>query len=340
MNILFVSPVGWGALKQRHQGFAKELMGKGHQVFFLNPILSGGFSVTVHAESITTVTVKTPFKASSHPWLQKYAVKLALNMVLKRCHLKHEETVLWLAEPSCAAMTDYRWFRIIYDCCDLHGSFPGQKADVWLFYEKLISDRADCIIVSHPYIKQHFNESVCQKCVVIPNATSFTTSIRKGKPSENEPLKLLSSGAHYEWIDMTWLRMLAEQENLELHIAGNGRGREFEELLAMKNVIFHGALEQQDLLRIMAECHVGLVPFKNIELVKGVDPIKIYDYAATGLEIWAPDIEALHSNVYITHFVKNNKDVRLAISAYGAIKKPDLINKIPTWHNRLSNFTI
>lgn len=38
-------------------------------------------------------------------------------------------------------------------------------------------------------------------------------------------------------------------------------------------------------LYLMRSCHVGLLPFKDIALVYGVDPIKAYEYAACGLDI-------------------------------------------------------
>lgn len=342
-NILFVSPVKWSALKQRHQGFAIELAKAGNKVLFLNPFESNGFSLTVAEEykNIKIINVKVPFKASSFPLLQRFSVKSALFLILKKLGLNRSDFLLWLAEPCCAEMVEYKWKKIFYDCCDLHGAFPGQKFHVWQNYQENIAKKADLIMVSHKYLGEQFRENIQKKILLVPNATSYTTKPRIQKICFENKLKLLSSGAHYGWLDMDWLKMLADLENTELHIAGLGRGKAFKELISMKNVIFHGALEQDKLLELMHKCHVGLVPFKDIELIKGVDPIKVYDYASQGLEIWAPDIDSLKSNKYISLFLSDRIQAQTAV--YSLLKrmqtrfsyKLDSIS-LPTWSSRLS----
>ena len=123
-------------------------------------------------------------------------------------------------------------------------------------------------------------------------------------------------GAHYEWVDINWLKMIAGLDNVELHIAGKGRGAGFKQLISMKNVRFHGELDTYQLFELMKVCKVGLLAFKDIELIKGVDPIKVYDYAAAGLEIWAPDIKALYSNKYINTFIKDADSANKALNNF------------------------
>ena len=129
--------------------------------------------------------------------------------------------------------------------------------------------------------------------------------------------------------------MLTSIDNIELHIAGKGRGKAFNQLLKNQNVVFHGELNTDQLLKLMKECDVGLIPFKNIELIKGVDPIKAYDYRATGLKIWAPDIESLYSNKYIDSFIKDAEQAKEAIEKLKDTGFNEDIEKVPTWSERV-----
>lgn len=335
-KIIFVSPVDFDGLKQRHQGLAQELAKNNFQIYFVNRLRSNGFSciITKQAENLTILSLKIPFKAASYPFIQNFAVKIALKLIIKKLHIKTSDCILWLAEPSCAELTKEKWQKVIYDCCDLHGKFPNQRTKVWREYESIIADKSDFITISHPFIKEHFTKSQQNKCILLPNATFFPTDKKPYQKDCNSKIKLLSSGAHYEWVDIDWLEMLAKQDNIELHIAGKGRGKAFDQLLKNKNVIFHGELNSNQLLQLMKECSIGLIPFKNIELIKGVDPIKAYDYKATGLQIWAPDIEALYSNKYINSFIKDAEQAGKALEMQKDIGFNN-IEKIPTWSERV-----
>ena len=339
-RIIFISPVRFEDLRQRHQGLAIELSKNNYEIYYLNPIRSNGFSCKIinSYNNLKIVETKIPFKSVSHPIIQNIAVKLAFKLLKKKMHLNTETSILWLAEPSCAEITNYNWGKIVYDCCDLHGAFPNQNKKVWQHYESLITSKADLITISHPYLKEHLDNIFHKKCILVPNATSFDTEKSHASP-ENKTIKFLSSGAHYEWVDFDWLEMIASLNDVELHIAGKGRGKNFLHLISKSNVIFHGELDSNQLFQLMKKCDVGLIPFKNIDLIKGVDPIKAYDYAAVGMKIWAPDIESLHSNKYITSFITDSNAANKVIKR----TKTDYYNNrstqpVATWRDRDKDF--
>ena len=175
-NIIFVSPVDFNALKQRHQELALKLANNDYQIYYINPFRSNGFSckTTKFQQNLTIIDIKIPFKASSYPVIQNIAVKIALKLIKKKLHIKIFESLLWLAEPSYAELTSEKWQKIIYDCCDLHGNFPKQKYKTWQFYESKIAEKSDLITISHPFIKEHFEKTLQYKCLLLPNATSFS----------------------------------------------------------------------------------------------------------------------------------------------------------------------
>ena len=347
--MVFIAPVVFSRLQQRHQAFARELAALGYRVLFVEPFASPGWSAVVEkiAERLTVLKLRLPFKASSVPALQRIVYRLAAKMLKKQLDCRFSQAILWLAEPSAAALTEFSWKRIIYDRCDLHGSFPGQKNSVWRRYEAVIEENADLISVSHPFLAESI--SGCRdKVVLAPNACSEDFLARRRAVADNSqflsektgdtgqsPIRLVSSGAHYEWVDCDWLKMLACLDGIELHIAGTGRGKSFSELLQLPNVTNHGHLNHNDLMQLLVKCHIGLIPFRDLPLIKGVDPIKAYEYAACGLEVWAPDLTSLHNNQMIGRFVSTPSAAAGALNDYLSAPQP-FTGPIPIWKERLA----
>ncbi|MDD3001430.1 MAG: glycosyltransferase [Candidatus Riflebacteria bacterium] len=338
-----LSPVCFNGLWQRHQSFAAELAKRGHTVLFLEPFLTGGFGVKITEPkeflgNLKVLTVKVPFKASSFPALQKIAVKFAMMQVLTK--IKTKECLLWVAEPSMTEFAAVHWKQILYDRCDRHGFFPGQRASAWGKYEAYLYEKADFVSVSHPYLLKDI-PPIFGKTLIVKNAvsdkylndTNQKLKLKKTEDASIEPLELVSSGAHFEWTDFKWLEWLIKSETscrpIRLHIAGAGRGRDFEHLIKAPNVIFHNKLSHEKLFELLKTCDVGLVPFVDTELIRGVDPVKVYEYAACGLQVWAPDVPSLRENPYITHFVSNEK----ALPYFRSSSEYSV--SVPTWAERL-----
>ncbi len=338
LNILMLSPVNFDQLKQRHQSFAIELAKQGHSVTYVEPLQGSGLTVfsRQYMTNLKIVSVRLPFRCSTRPWLHGLLVRSALRMVMRNHRHKPGQTVLWISEPSMAEFCKSDWQSIIYDRCDLHGSFPGQKREIWKYYEELIFANADLVSVSHSHLLADLPEPLKNCSILAGNACSetFIDSMTTEKPA-TRPLKLISSGAHFDWIDCDWLQKFAQQPGIELHIAGSGRGSSFKKLIRSNGVVFHGQLTHENLAQLMRTCHIGLLPFKDIELVYGVDPIKAYEYAASGLKIWAPDIAPLRWNTLIDCFIGETADIGNLMSSF----KPPLprcqTRQIAVWGDRL-----
>lgn len=335
-HILMLAPVAFGQLKQRHQSFAQELAKAGYKVTYVEPLGSGGFKKVIcrHSNNLRIVKIILPIRCTAFPKLHALPVKLAMRMVLRQ-HPLPQESLLWLSEPAMAEFCSLNWQTILYDRCDLHGSFPGQKKMAWNYYENKIISKASLISVSHDFLRTSLATAAQKKCILAANACSdaFLTAPRNPKESTEAPLRLISSGAHFEWIDSAWLQKLVGRPGVELHIAGTGRGKDFTRLISSPGVFFHGQLEHPGLAKLMRTCHVGLLPFKDLELIYGVDPIKAYEYAACGLKIWAPDIAALKGNQLIDQFIATDCDLSRLLNAGDlSTARPRLI---ALWSDRL-----
>lgn len=336
-SVLFVSPVVFSALHQRHQSLANELAGRGWQVCFVDPLKTGGFSCTISraSENLRIARLRVPFKGNACPAIQAIAVKLSMLLLKASMALPGKNSLLWIAEPSLARLSCYNWPAIIYDRCDLHGSFPGQNRRVWQRYEDQLFDKATLISCSHQYLQQSLPENVLCKSVLAGNACGdiFFAEHKHGRPIGHR-LRLVSAGAHHEWVDSKWLANLCNHDDIELHLAGIGRGSDYRELCRHPRVTHHGELGRTELADLLKTCDIGLVAFKEIELIKGVDPVKVYEYAASGLEVWAPPVAGLRDNPLISRFIGGGRELAQAVDAFRS-RPVRSSGNIARWSDRL-----
>ncbi|OGK08182.1 MAG: hypothetical protein A2W80_11305 [Candidatus Riflebacteria bacterium GWC2_50_8] len=336
-RVLFVSPVAFSGLQQRHQSLAAELAKNDWQVNFVDPLQTGGLSCKTEqaTPNLEVVKIRVPFKGVKWPAIQTICAKFAMLLLGSKLALSRHNTLLWIAEPSLAWLSLYKWQAVVYDRCDLHGSFPGQQQLVWQKYEDILFKRATLVSCSHEYLQQSLPEHARIKSVLASNACAniFFSERLQQRPA-GRPLKMVSAGAHHEWVDSGWLAMMCDHDNVELHLAGTGRGGDYENLRRLPRVINHGKLDRPELARLLKACDIGLIAFKDIELIKGVDPVKAYEYAASGLEIWAPPIKALRGNQLISKYVGNSGERNQAVADFASLPLPPPAT-IARWSDRL-----
>ncbi|EKD83558.1 MAG: hypothetical protein ACD_39C00596G0001, partial [uncultured bacterium] len=210
-RVLFISPVAFSGLQQRHQSLAAEMAKGGWQVSFVDPLKTGGFSCSVNktAQNLAIIGLQVPFKGTAWPAIQKICAKFAMLLLRSKLASSDRATLLWISEPSLAWLSQYGWQTIIYDRCDLHGEFPGQNKWAWQKYENLLFEKATLISCSHEYLQQSLPENARSKSVLAGNACAdIFFAQRQSRQAKGSMLKLVSSGAHHEWVDSQWLAML------------------------------------------------------------------------------------------------------------------------------------
>ncbi|MBI3038891.1 hypothetical protein HYY75_07575 [bacterium] len=340
-RMLFVSPVPFDGLRQRHQAISEGLAREGIQIIFLDPIISPGFDIETCLINpmFQVVRVKLPFRATSFPFLQSIAVNLASIILEKKKLLKPQNDGLWISEPSLSAIANKKWQKIVYDRCDKHGSFPNQSKKPFEIYENLLFKKASITIASSMPLLQEALSRGAKRGFLIPNAAD-SKWIKAPSPDQFPPfppIKAISSGAHYEWIDWDWMFELLENRQIELHLVGTGRGKAFKALSNHPKVFFHGKVSHNNLLPIIDACHVGLVPFAKSPLTEAVDPIKVYEYAARGLDVWGTDLISFHSNPFVSRVIKNGNDASEALDyTYKRFSRKRRIHfEVPSWEDRI-----
>ena len=112
-------------------------------------------------------------------------------------------------------------------------------------------------------------------------------------------------GAVSDWFDIDLLYDAARKnENCIFEIYGSTSERSKSLGKIPKNVIFQGEVPYAKLPKIIARFSVAIIPFKNNDLSKSIDPVKVYEYLASGKPIvssYLPELKKFnHLDVCIT----------------------------------------
>ncbi len=333
--MLFAGAVPWAGLRQRHQALASGLADDGWDVTYLNPLQSGGWGAGLRdlGRRLRTLSIRVPFRAAGFPGLQAMAIRLAM-VHLAANGIRPSKTLLWVGDPALSSMTRFPWNSVVYDRCDRHGAFPGQRRQPWIVHERRLYRRADLVFASSPLLADEAAKAGATSVHLVPNAAdAHWLSPPPPKRPVGPPFRLVSAGAHYEWTDHAWLAALAGQPGVELHIAGPGRGQGWNDLLARPGLTWHGVLDHAALRELLDRCHIGLIPFRDDPLTAGVDPVKVYEYAARGLAVWAPPIETLRRHPLVTRTLMPHEAAG-RLGEDGALEPLTL--RPATWDDRLA----
>jgi len=179
------------------------------------------------------------------------------------------------------------WF-VIYDCVDEWEDF---KSATWYKpeNEQKIAKRADLVICTAKILQDKFKWH--KNCNYLPNSTKVDVT---GKDwSRKQPIDLVFVGfLNEEWIDFGLFRLLSKKFSIRIIGEPPNDMRYFEH----KNVEWTGKKHSSEIVKLLSEAKVGIIPFKNQPLVHAVNPIKLWDYCAAGIPTvgaYMPEIETL-----------------------------------------------
>ena len=123
---------------------------RGFRVLFINPLVSPGFACRKKniSSNLSVLTLRIPFRASNCCLIQSIACRLSAMLLRKWLPQPWQEMWCWIAEPSFFKFIHLPWGKVLYDRCDQHGMFPGQRLQTWQFYENQIYQKAHLIFTS------------------------------------------------------------------------------------------------------------------------------------------------------------------------------------------------
>jgi glycosyltransferase involved in cell wall biosynthesis len=193
--------------------------------------------------------------------------------------------ILWLTVPSHINLIDsYNPDLVIYDAVDE----PKGEFASWAQYYPAILERADLVFCSSQSIFEYFSQRH-PHVYFVPNGVDY---VHFSPPPVQRPLDLPSgkpiigySGAIAPWVDWELLSVVI-RENPDLNFVFIGALFQLHRFpLKFKNVFYLGLKNYQELPAYLHHFEIGLIPFLQTEMTKGCNPIKLYEYYATGIQV-------------------------------------------------------
>ncbi len=173
---------------------------------------------------------------------------------------------------------------IIYDCIDDDPVFDP--------HEELMLSKADLVLcVSEKIMNKHKGKH--PHLLFLPNGVDIEHYLAIGQPVPPEINEIRAkaeaiigfTGAFYQgWVDIDLLYRIAESRpRWQIVIIGSSYGWDFSG--APSNISYLGTRPYQVLPSYTKCFDAGIIPFQDNRIAQGADPVKLYEYLASGLPV-------------------------------------------------------
>jgi GT2 family glycosyltransferase len=299
-SLICLPVIDWEFRTQRPQHLLSRLAGRGWRVYYaaLNPAAGEG-GVLVRDEPIAPGIreVRLPSGRELDPYrdrldpdardrmeaaVREFAAGARIHDAAVLCHLP-----FW--SPLADALRRSLGWPVVYDMMDLHGGFssnaPGMVGE-----EKDLVAGADLVVVTSAALEDSARRRA-KRVVRIPNGCDAGFWGRAWEPvlDGDIPHPIIGYfGAISEWFDVDLVRDLAlRRRTWSFALIGSTWGASVEGLRVLPNVHLLGEVPYERLPALAAAFDVGIIPFKDSELTRATDPVKLYEMLALGLDVVA-----------------------------------------------------
>lgn len=349
-KILYFMYIDWGWIKQRPQ-FLAEGLGKLYEVL----VLCGrrfGTTQNLKDSSSADIEVKTSFRLPFIRWnIVFYLNNYLLHKLIYR-KAEHEADFIWFTHPSQYAMF-YNWEgkKLVYDCMDDILEFQcrenvRKRNAAW---EKRLCHDADLIICSSNYLRKKLIQRYCLKrdIFVVNNAISFVSDgnmllgLDAERLFEGKRKKFVYIGTISDWFDFDLLlESLSINDDFDYILFGPAEVT----IPVNERIKYGGILKHEDVLPTILKSDVLIMPFQVTELVKSVNPVKLYEYIYAYKPVLVPDYpEVKQFSDYVYLYSTKNDFFRLILEIVNdtfTLKGTELqyhdFVKQNTWENRVA----
>lgn len=176
---------------------------------------------------------------------------------------------------------------LIYDCNDDHTAFPNTAKWTKDYFDKLCQT-ADQVIVSAESLRKKVQNHGAQIIVRIDNGVDFDRfQVKPDKPPKDLALipapRIGYIGAIDRWFDIElWNRLSDYYTNYSFILLGPINPAIDSEIKLHSNIYKLGVKDYYDLPNYLHFCDLTIIPFKQNDLTKHVNPNKLYEYFACG----------------------------------------------------------
>ena len=292
MRILTLSHVDAAWIKQRPHFVAEALEAQGNDVLFAYArAFSRGKLVKTEMSCNTMPLMVAPNRIREHEMVRLIDATLQ-SLIAIALAVAYRPDVVWLCSPrlELVARLVRRMVRaeLVYDYMDRNGAFDDAHERV-ADAERRLFMLADTVTCSSAVLRRDVESQAPHQAVqLMRNALSDPDrwSYRRGNVTARPGHVVLGyAGTISSWLDVD---LLAEALRLRPHWSVRLWGPADVQVPAHGRIALEGVLNHAELADALHECDVLVMPFKMSPLIQAVDPVKAYEYVATGRGVVLP----------------------------------------------------
>jgi O-antigen biosynthesis protein len=308
--VVFLGTLNWSVKWQRAHHLARELARRGHRVVYMEPELVPGapdFVARVRAEVPEGVTIAAlpsqRLEYVTHPWSAAdnerilHGLLSVVDSMRLRCPVLLVQSPLW--QPVVSLMVEETDFPVVYDCVDEHRAWPTHDRErVGAAEEQVVAAArlvtapsatlAERLQASHPHVRH-----VGNGC----DPEHFAAGLRGAgalRPGIEGPIAGYV-GDLSPWVfDADLVAEVAGRcPDWTFAIVGPAQEEVSRRLAPCANVVEVGQVPYRELPDYVADFDVAILPFRENEVTRPVEPVKLWEYLAAGRPVVATPLPLL-----------------------------------------------
>ncbi len=321
MKILYLMHVDWNWIKQRPHFIAEELSNYYEIiVLYLYSYNRKNLANTKKYDNILTIPFFRIPKSSSIKILKKIELIIQKNKICKIIKKYHIDC-LYIPYPTFIDIIP-KWFtgKVLYDCMDRYSAFKSTITEQNLLKQKegnLVA-RANHIFVSSQdlsnFIEQNYKyENLKNKISIVRNA--FNNEIIMNPEinlSKNEEIVICYFGTISKWFDFDLIiKSLDEFSFIKYKIIGPIEVN----APSHPRIQYVGTVNHDKLYESTKDVDVFIMPFILNDIIKSVDPVKLYEYINFNKNIICLKYEEVERFEPFVYFYNNFEDFKAIIKS-------------------------
>lgn len=230
------------------------------------------------------------------PFFKKYSIINKFDNIIFYGKVKEilkeinfDPIIVWTYPPFFPEALKYFNSKIVYDCVDDYSSLPGLINSTYVLeLEKRTVEIADKIVSTDNTRLVERIRTFGKEPTVISNGVDY--ELFSGFLNKKDVLdikkRIIYVGNVSYWFDLELIKKISDSfKDYEITIIGFASKEALKVFQKIPNLVFAGKLKQEQLVPILTESSVAIIPFKINDLTKATDPLKVYEYLAAGVPV-------------------------------------------------------
>lgn len=240
-------------------------------------------------------------------WLKRDLAKLGMDRPLMIAGLPHARDVLPFLPHGC----------VVYHCADDYAHVRGFPSTLGALEEEMCRS-ADLVIATAETLCES-RRAYNQRTYWVPNGADVEHFARPVEPAADVPRWegpiVGFVGTIGQWVDLDQIALVARARPDALVLLVGPVGKDLGRMRGIPNVVWLGPRPYADVPRYLAAMDVALVPFTRDEVTWNADPIKVYEYLASGLPVVATDLPAFRRLSGGVRLARNDEEMLEQVDA-------------------------